>query len=259
MTLSSLSLEGHAAIITGAGKGLGKGFAHALAESGANLLLVGRSENNIAATAKEIREKYGVQCSHFKADINDEEQEKAAAKACFDLYGKIDILVNNAAAMRNNIPPQETTTEAFEAVMHPNVTGTLNFCKAVYPYMSQRKYGRIVNIASMSALIVNKGVHGGSYEISKAAVVMLTKTLATEWGKEGINVNSICPGYYLTDPNKEFFAKDPVFYDVVLDMIPMGRLGELEELWGPLVLLCSPAASYLQGVAIPVDGGYTLW
>jgi gluconate 5-dehydrogenase len=131
--------------------------------------------------------------------------------------------------------------------------------KAAARDMRKRKYGRIVNIASMSALVVNKGVHGGSYEVSKAAVLMLTRTLAAEWAKDGICVNAICPGYYLTDPNKEFFAKDPAFHRNVIEMIPAGRLGELHELGGALLLLCSGAASYMHGTAITVDGGYTLW
>ena len=125
--------------------------------------------------------------------------------------------------------------------------------------MRAQKKGRIVNISSMSALIVNRGVYGGSYEVSKAAVSMLTKTLAVEWARDGISVNAICPGYYGTQPNREFFAADPTFEQKVLDMIPMHRLGEPEELWGALLLLCSPAASYMQGTVITVDGGYTLW
>lgn len=257
--LKCFDLTGDTAIITGAGKGLGESFAHALAQSGANLLLVGRTEETLAKVSRDIAQQYGVCSEYCVADITNEGQVEAAVDRCVKCFGKVDILINNAAAMRNNLAPDDTTPEQFEAVMHPNVTGTLMFCKAAARDMKKRGYGRIVNIGSISALIVNKGVHGGSYEVSKAAVVMLTKVLATEWGPFGINVNTICPGYYGTDPNKEFFAKDPKFYDVVIDMIPMRRLGELSELWGALILLCSPAASYMQGVVVPVDGGYTLW
>ena len=253
------NIKGESAIITGAGKGLGENFAHVLAQAGANLLLVSRGQENIARVSREINEKYGVSCDYCAADIGIEKDVNAVVEKCVKQYGKIDILVNNAASMRNNIPQVDTTLEQFQAVMHPNVTGTFLFSKAAAMEMKKAKKGRIVNIASISALVVNKGVHGGSYEISKAAVVMLTKTMAVELCRYGISVNAICPGYYGTDPNKEFFAKDPAFYNNVIDMIPMGRLGELDELRGVLLLLCSPAASYMQGAVIPVDGGYTIW
>jgi NAD(P)-dependent dehydrogenase (short-subunit alcohol dehydrogenase family) len=125
--------------------------------------------------------------------------------------------------------------------------------------MMKRGWGRIINIASISGLIVNKGVHGGSYETSKAALIMMTKTLATEWCSYGICVNSIAPGYFGTQSNKNYFDADPTFHGKVIDMIPMGRLGEPKELEGTLILLASDAASYMQGHCIVVDGGYTCW
>jgi len=257
--LKCFDLTGDAAIITGAGKGLGASFAEALAQSGADLLLIDIVETGMIEVARRIRETYGVRCEYAVADIANEGQVQAAVDQCISTFGKLDILVNNAAAMRNNIPIDDTTPDEFEAVIKPNVTGTLIVSKAAAREMRNQKKGRIVNISSMSGLIVNRGVHGGSYEVSKAAVIMLTKALSTEWCRDGISVNAICPGYYGTDPNKEFFARDPSFYDKVIDMIPVGRLGEPEELWGTLLLLCSPAASYIHGAAIPVDGGYTLW
>ena len=257
--LKCFDLTGDTAMITGAGKGLGASYAEALAQSGADLMLLDIVEEGVAKVSRHIQETYGVRCEYAVANIADERQVQAAVDRCVSVFGKLDILVNNAASMRNNIPVDDTAPEAFEAVMTPNVTGTLIVSKAAAKEMRKRKKGRIVNIASVSGLIVNKGVHGGSYEVSKAAVIMLTKTLATAWCKDGISVNAICPGYYGTDPNKDFFAKDPGFYHTVIDMIPMGRLGEPEELWGTLLLLCSSAASYMHGAAIPVDGGYTLW
>ena len=234
-------LTGETAMITGAGKGLGRSFAGALAQAGADLFLIARNEESLIRAAGELQEQYGIACAWCAADISCQEDVRRAVSQCEARYGKIDILVNNAAAMRNNKPPQDTSPSEFEAVMR------------------KRKKGRIVNISSMSAMIVNRGVHGGSYEVSKAAVSMLTKTLAVEWAGDGITVNAICPGYYGTQPNLDFFAADPAFRETVLDMIPMHRLGRPEELWGALLLLCSPAASYMQGVTIPVDGGYTLW
>ena len=252
-------LTGETAMITGAGKGLGRSFAGALAQAGADLFLIARNEESLIRAAGELQEQYGIACAWCAADISCQEDVRRAVSQCEARYGNIDILVNNAAAMRNNKPPQDTSPSEFEAVMGPNVTGTFMMCQEAGAVMRKRKKGRIVNISSMSAMIVNRGVHGGSYEVSKAAVSMLTKTLAVEWAGDGITVNAICPGYYGTQPNLDFFAADPAFRETVLDMIPMHRLGRPEELWGALLLLCSPAASYMQGVTIPVDGGYTLW
>lgn len=257
--LSCFDLTGRAAIVTGASKGLGEGFAHALAQSGANLLLAARHPEGLERVADEIRSRYGVRCQWCAADIASPGDPDRIAAACLDAYGKIDILVNNAAAMRLNKPPQDTTPAEFEAVMYPNVIGTYALCRAAGAVMRRQKQGKIVNISSMSAQIVNRGVYGGSYEVSKAAVSMLTKTLAAEWAADGVNVNAICPGYYGTEPNRAFFAADPSFEGKVLDMIPMHRLGLPEELWGALILLCSAAADYMQGSIITVDGGYTLW
>lgn len=252
-------LTGETAIVTGASKGLGESFAHALAQAGAELFLIARGEAGLARVGRELEERYGVRCAWCAADIARQDDVRRAVAACRSVYGKIDILVNNAAAMRNNKPPEDTAPEEFEAVLYPNVVGTLMMCQEAGAAMRRQRRGRIVNISSMSAQIVNRGVHGGSYEVSKAAVSMLTKTLAVEWAPFGIQVNAICPGYFGTQPNREFFAADPGFEEKVLDMIPMHRLGTPEELWGALLLLCSPAASYMQGTTITVDGGYTLW
>ena len=253
------NLTGQTALITGASKGLGESFARALAQAGASIFLVARHEPGLIRVAAEIERDYGVPCAYGLADIANERDISQVVDACVRRFGQLDILVNNAAEMRHNQAPEEMSAEDFEAVMHPNVTGTFMFAKAAAREMIKRGRGKIVNIASMSGMIVNKGVHGGSYEVSKAAVIMLTRTLATEWAKYGINVNCICPGYYGTQPNRAYFANDPSFYDAVVGMIPMGRLGQPEELWGALLLLSSPAGDYMQGSAVVVDGGYTLW
>jgi len=252
-------LSGETAIVTGASRGLGESFANALAEAGADLFLIARREEGLIRVSRDIEARCGVRCRWCAADISRREEVRGAVARCVESYGKIDILVNNAGAMRDNRPPQDTAPEEFEAVLRPNVIGTLMMCQEAGAVMRARRKGRIVNISSMSAQIVNRGVYGGSYEVSKAAVSMLTKVLAVEWAGDGLSVNAICPGYYGTQPNLDFFAADPAFEQKVLDMIPMHRLGRPEELWGALLLLCSPAASYMQGAVITVDGGYTLW
>lgn len=256
--LKCFDLTGEVAIVTGASKGLGEGFAKALAKSGADVFLIARNENRLKKVAEDIR-KIGRKCKYAIADISDENSIKEAADKAYNYYGKIDILVNNAALMRDNRAPQDIPPEDYNKVLFTNIVGAMICSNAFGKYMIQKQKGKIVNVSSISSKIVNKGVHGGSYEVSKAGLTMLSRTLATEWAKYNINVNTVMPGYFGTQPNKEFFDNDPEFYDTVIDMIPMGRLGLIEELAGAVVFLSSPAANYMQGTEIIVDGGYTIW
>jgi NAD(P)-dependent dehydrogenase (short-subunit alcohol dehydrogenase family) len=173
--------------------------------------------------------------------------------------GRLDVLINNAAAMRINKPPESTTLAEWRSVFDTNVTGAWLCCREAGKVMIGQQSGKIVNIASISGYIVNKYFHGGSYEVSKAALIMLTKTLATEWAPYNISVNAIAPGYYDTQPNRDFFAKEADLHQRVLDMIPSRRLGNLDELADLVLVLASDTANYMTGSTITIDGGYTLW
>jgi NAD(P)-dependent dehydrogenase (short-subunit alcohol dehydrogenase family) len=173
--------------------------------------------------------------------------------------GRIDVLVNSAAAMRINKPPEATSLAEWRSVIDTNVTGTFLCCREAGSVMISQRSGKIINIASISGHVVNKYFHGGAYEVSKAAVMMLTKTLATEWAHFNISVNAIAPGYYDTQPNRDFFEGKPELYARVLDMIPQRRLGNLEELSELVLVLASDTANYMTGTTITIDGGYTLW
>lgn len=256
--LKCFDLTGKTALVTGAGGGLGSVFSKALSEAGAETFLVGRKESALIPVVKEIEKNSG-RCAYTSCDIMSEESIEKAVEKCIKEFGKIDILINAAGCNRINLPPMETDTETYNKLVQTNILGTLNMCKACAKDMMKRNWGRIVNIASISGLIVNKGVYGGSYEVTKAAMIMMTKTLATEWCKNGICVNSIAPGYFSTKPNLDFFAADDTFYGKVMNMIPMERMGDPTELVGALILLCSEASSYMQGECIVVDGGYTCW
>ena len=256
--MKCFDLTGRVAFLTGAAGGLGEVFARALAEAGASLFVAARNEEGLKRITEEIR-SFGGNCHYTVCDITMEEQANEAVNACIEAYGKVDILVNNAGAHRDNRTPFEIENESFAKVIDTNIMGALTLSKACAADMMKRRWGRIVNIASLSGFIVNKGVHGGSYEVSKSALIMLTKALATEWCEYGICVNAIAPGYFGTQSNKNYFEADPTFYAKVIDMIPMGRLGEPEELTGPLILLCSDASSYIQGFTVLVDGGYVCW
>jgi gluconate 5-dehydrogenase len=179
--------------------------------------------------------------------------------ATVDWQGRIDVLVNNAAAMRVDKPPEATSLAEWRSLIDTNVTGAWLCCREVGMVMIGQRSGKIVNIASISGYVVNKYFHGGSYEVSKAALMMLTRILATEWAPYNISVNAIAPGYYDTQPNRDFFAREADLYQRVLDLIPLKRLGNLDELADLVLVLASDTANYMTGSTITIDGGYTLW
>jgi len=251
-------VQGKVAFVTGASKGLGKVFADTLGDAGAKLFILASSLKNIEPVCEEFRQK-GYECACFGCDIVSEEDMQAAVDRCMEIYGRIDILVNNAATMRVNKTPEDTTNEEWEKVIHINVNGAFNVAKTVGKVMLKQGSGKIINMSSISGKIINKGVHGGSYDVSKAAIDGMTKALASEWAPKGINVNAISPGYFMTQPNREFFAADPDFYDMAVSLIPAGKIGEPEQLAGTLLYLASGASDYLHGSIIQVDGGYMIW
>lgn len=256
--LKCFNLTGEAAIVTGAAKGLGRVFAKALAESGADIYLLGRGEDRMRKVAEEIKDM-GVQCAWRYGDITNKKEVETGVLDCIKRFGKVDILVNNAGAPRSNIPPEQTTLDEWNQVIETNITGSFICAQAVGKEMIKRRKGKIINLASISGFIINKGVHGGSYDVSKQAVVGLTRALSAEWAQYNINVNAIAPGYFLTDPNKNFFKKDPDFCKMALSMIPAQRFGNPEELSGAVVFLSSAASDYMHGSILVIDGGYTIW
>jgi NAD(P)-dependent dehydrogenase (short-subunit alcohol dehydrogenase family) len=251
-------LEGQTAIITGGGTGIGLTIARRFHQEGAFVVICGRREDVLHQAAADLSPA-GERVLPIKADIISEEDVRELAHKTVAQTGRIDILVNNAGAMRVNKPPEETSLEEFRFVIDTNVSGTFLVSREVGKVMIGQKSGRIINISSMSGSVVNKYFHGGSYEISKAAMNMLTKTLATEWAAYNIKVNAIAPGYYGTQPNVDFFINDPELNRKIMELIPMGKLGELEELARLALYLASPDVDYMSGTIITIDGGYTLW
>lgn len=251
-------LEGKVAVITGASKGLGKGFALALAQAGANISVVCRHKDSLADVVSEAAAS-GAGALALEADIACEEDVRECMKATADRFGGIDILVNNAATGRNNKPPEDTSLEEWNSVINTNINGMFLCAREAGKTMKPQGRGKIINLSSISGLIVNKYFHGGSYDVSKAAVTHLTKVLAVEWAPYNITVNALAPGYYETEPNMNFFDSNRELRDKVLEMIPLKRFGNVEELANLLVYLCSGATNYMTGSVIQIDGGYTLW
>ena len=256
--MNFFDLKGEVAFVTGASKGLGKMFANTLAGAGAKVCLLSFEEEDLLRTEREMKDA-GYDVMSCYADITDEQEVEKAVAACVERYGTIDILVNNAGIGRLNKAPQDTTLREWQKVIDINVNGSFICAKAAGKVMLEKQKGKIINMSSISGKVINKGVHGGSYDVSKQAVDGLTSALATEWAKYNINVNAIAPGYFMTDPNKEFFAADPGFYDLALSLIPAGHMAQPEDLAGTLLYLASHASDYVHGTIIQVDGGYMAW
>jgi NAD(P)-dependent dehydrogenase (short-subunit alcohol dehydrogenase family) len=251
-------LENQTAIITGAGTGIGLCVAKRFHEEGAFVVMCGRREDVVGQAASEV-DPSGQRVLAVGADIVNEEQVRSLVARTVERTGRVDILINNAGAMRRNKPPEETSLDEWKFVIDTNINGTFLCSREAGKVMIGQKSGRIVNISAISGAVVNKYFHGGSYEVSKAALSMLTKAFAVEWAPYNIKVNAIAPGYYDTQPNRDFFLNDPVLSGKILDLIPMRKLGDLEELSKLVLYLASPELDYMTGVTITIDGGYTIW
>lgn len=243
-------LSGKVALVTGANTGLGQGMALALAEAGADIALIGRSEPT--ETLQEIS-KIGVKSHSILADLSKADTvadiiDEAAAK-----LGGVDILVNNAGIIKRN-EAIDFTPDEWDAVMNVNLR-TLFFLSQAFArhIVAQKKPGKIVNIASM--LTFQGGIRVPSYTASKSGVGGLTKALANEWAQHGINVNAIAPGYFATN-NTAALQADEKRNAEILGRIPSGRWGKPSDMGGAIVFLASNASDYVQGITLPVDGGW---
>lgn len=251
-------LDGKRALITGGSKGLGRAMAQALAEAGADLILVGREAQTLQQAVADLAAT-GRNIATIPADVGQPEHAERMCHQALRDHAPIDILINNVGGRRINIPTEQMPRTEWQRILDLNLTSAFTCCKLIGGAMLPRRAGRIINVASISGIIVNRGIHGRSYETAKAALVAFTKTLAVDWAPHGITVNAIAPGGFLTDPNRRWFAEMPELRTTFENMIPMGRLGEPEEI-GPLaVYLASDASSYMTGATLVIDGGYTLW
>ena len=248
-------LKGQVAVVTGASTGLGLQMAKAFASQGANLVLLARRMNLLEENARAITEEYGVEVLPFACDITDTEKVKAAVAATMERFGRVDILVNNAGTGAVG-PAEEITDEQFKHEMNIDLFGTFICAREFGKEMIKAQYGRIINIASMYGLVGNLIIGSAPYHAAKGGVVNFTRALAAEWGKYGITVNSICPGYFYTDLTTETLDSD-FFQDIAKRNIPMARYGRSGELDSCALFLASPASTYVTGQNIAVDGGYT--
>ena len=256
--LDEFSLAGRRAMVAGGSRGLGREIALGFAQAGADLVRVGRERESLAAAATAA-EKFGVGVATLVGDLSVPDQAEETARRAVGEYGPIDVLVNNVGGRRFNLPTEEMPTETWRQQLDLNVTSAFVCTRIVGGEMVKRRSGRIVNVASISGLIANRGIAGRGYEAGKAALAAFTRAVAADWAPHGVRVNAIAPGYFLTDPNRRWFDEDPALKETVESMVPMGRLGEPHEI-APLALyLASDASSFMTGAVLVIDGGYTLW
>jgi len=255
--LDIFSLKDRVAIVTGASRGLGASFSIVLAEAGVNLVILARDKTRLKETEERIKDT-GLDVLSIRCDITCEEDVRNMVNAAVERFGRVDILVNNAGTASVNVPPEKTSLNEWNGV-NTNITGQFLCARGVGKVMIKQKYGKIINIASISGLIINRYFHGGSNDVSKLAVVALTRALAVEWARYNINVNAVAPGYYGTEPNMKWFNSNRDIYRKVIDLIPLGRLGDIREILALIVMLASDVSNYMSGSVIVIDDGYTLW
>ena len=249
-------LSGQVALVTGCSTGLGVQMAKALANQGASIVALARRKEKIDAVAAEIADEFGVKTLAVQCDITSTEQVEAAVKTVLDHFGRIDILINNAGTGAV-APAEDITDEQFAGEMEVDLFGSFRVARAVAKHaMIPAGYGRVINIASMYGLVGNKIAGSAPYHAAKGGVVNLTRALASEWGSKGITVNAICPGYFYTPLTQETLDSD-FFQANAKTMIPEERYGNEGELDTAAIFLASKASSYVNGVNLPVDGGYT--
>lgn len=250
-------LTDRVAVVTGGGRGIGREIARTLAKAGAHVAIAEMNPATGEDAAQEVR-GMGRQSLAVETDVRDPNSVEAMVKRVLEQFGQIDILVCNAG-IALNVPAETATVEEWKRVMDINLFGVIWCCTAVGRHMLERGKGAIVNIASMSGSIANKPQPQAGYNVSKAGVIMLTKSLASEWAKRGVRVNCVSPGYIGTEMLNKGLKEFPDWGKVWFEMTPMGRVGTPTDVAHAVWYLASDAASYATGTDLIVDGGYTVW
>jgi NAD(P)-dependent dehydrogenase (short-subunit alcohol dehydrogenase family) len=254
MYLPSFQLKNKVAVVTGAGRGIGRAIAIGMAEAGADVALLSRTEEDLREVTTEI-EKHGRRSFYIQTDVASRDDVQKAVNAIQNEFSRVDFLINNAG-MNIRSKALEVTDDEWQQIMDTNLKSAFMMSQEVGKLMKENgTNGRIINISSVAGHVALRT--GVVYAATKAAIIQMTKVLAMEWGQYGINVNSIGPWYFKT-PLTEKLLQDKEYVNEILSVTPLNRVGELSELVGPAVFLCSDAASYITGQTLFVDGGMTI-
>lgn len=251
MTMNnSFDLSGKIALVTGASRGLGRHFAATLAGAGADVIITARNIDSLEEPKAQV-ESFGRRCLALELDVTQQESIRRMADAALAAWGCIDILVNNAGCNIRK-PALEVSWDDWNRVLDTNLRGPFFVAQAVAPSMIERGYGRIVNIGSLTCVFGYAGI--GPYCASRGGIRQLTMSLADDWGRYGVTVNCLAPGWFKTDQTAALY-ENPEWLAYLCDRLPLKRPGRIEELEGSLLFLASDASSYITGQTLLIDGG----
>jgi NAD(P)-dependent dehydrogenase (short-subunit alcohol dehydrogenase family) len=257
--LDRFRLTGRRMFITGGSRGLGREMALAIADAGADVALTGRDPASLERTAADIR-AFGRQAWTIQADMGDPGICDTACGRALAAHGPFDILINNVGGRRDPTPIRDMSVARWRELIDLNLTSAFVCTKVIGGAMVGRgRGGRIINIASINAMVAGQNIGGRHYETAKAAVVQLTRATAADWAAYGVTANAVCPGVFMTEPNQRWARERPEVIEGITARTPAGTTGAPEDL-GPLaVYLASDASRFMTGAVLVIDGGYTLW
>jgi NAD(P)-dependent dehydrogenase (short-subunit alcohol dehydrogenase family) len=252
--MNPFDLTGKNAFVTGASRGIGRSIAVGLAAAGADVALVARGEDGLAETAADIA-ALGRKGFVIPADVTSQQAVADAAAAAIDQLGYVDIVVNNAGGSNFMVGFRDLRLTGWEKLMRLNLDSAVYVCHAFAGHLLERGQGSVINVASVAGVMSSPFL--SPYGAAKAGLISLTKSLAVEWGTEGVRVNALCPGWTATELNRAIW-EDPSAGPATVASVPMRRWGTADEMTGPAVFLASPASSYMTGQVLLIDGGQTV-